>query len=160
MKYWKLNFSIFFNIPPIRYNKLESPMYQDSACMERLRHSSVAGDSSKKTSESLRFRNIFSSLVCKFITWRSGRSQKQFRQELTIPEVYRGTTTWAPEQGRFPHCTLQTYLQSDLREDRTQAQMKAVVPMLVMVVSVFILCWTPILIFEVSHSAQCNLWVS
>ena len=157
MKYWKLN---FFNIPPIRYNNLESPMYQDSACMERLRHSSVAGDSSKKTSESLRFKNIFSSLVCKFITWRSGRSQKQFRQELTIPEVYRGTTTWAPEQGRFPHCTLQTYLQSDLREDRTQAQMKAVVPMLVMVVSVFILCWTPILIFEVSHSPQFDLWVS
>ena len=27
--------------------------------------------------------------------------------------------------------------------------MKAIVPMLVMVVTVFILCWTPILIFEV-----------
>ena len=33
--------------------------------------------------------------------------------------------------------------------DRSQAQMKAIVPMLVMVVTVFILCWTPILIFEV-----------
>ena len=28
--------------------------------------------------------------------------------------------------------------------------MKAIVPMLVMVVTVFILCWTPILIFEVT----------
>ena len=29
--------------------------------------------------------------------------------------------------------------------------MKAIVPMLVMVVTVFILCWTPILIFEVTR---------
>ena len=36
------------------------------------------------------------------------------------------------------------------REDRTQAQMRAIVPMLVMVVTVFILCWAPILIFEVN----------
>ena len=33
--------------------------------------------------------------------------------------------------------------------ERSQMHMKAIVPMLVMVVTVFILCWTPILIFEV-----------
>ena len=33
--------------------------------------------------------------------------------------------------------------------ERPQMHMKAIVPMLVMVVTVFILCWTPILIFEV-----------
>ena len=38
--------------------------------------------------------------------------------------------------------------------DRSQAHMKAIVPMLVMVVTVFILCWTPILIFEVIRSIQ------
>ena len=43
------------------------------------------------------------------------------------------------------------------REDRTQAQMKAIVPMLVMVVTVFILCWTPILIFEVTFHLVKNV---
>jgi len=35
------------------------------------------------------------------------------------------------------------------RDDRTHAHMRAIVPMLVMVVTVFILCWSPILVFEV-----------
>ena len=43
-----------------------------------------------------------------------------------------------------------------IREDRTQSQMKAIVPMLVMVVTVFILCWTPILIFEVTFHFPAN----
>ena len=34
--------------------------------------------------------------------------------------------------------------------------MKAIVPMLVMVVTVFILCWTPILIFEVTFHFPAN----
>ena len=34
--------------------------------------------------------------------------------------------------------------------------MKAIVPMLVMVVTVFILCWTPILIFEVTFHLLTN----
>ena len=44
--------------------------------------------------------------------------------------------------------------------ERPQMHMKAIVPMLVMVVTVFILCWTPILIFEVIKTIILRLFIA
>ena len=44
--------------------------------------------------------------------------------------------------------------------ERPQMHMKAIVPMLVMVVTVFILCWTPILIFEVIKTIILRLLIA